>query len=189
MAAKLERYKVLSPDEVLPRIKSYDKPLIRPTVHNVPCHTNGLRLFTFKTKGLTCVTCKITGTFFAIERSKQGPLKTEKSEAPRPYHLNLYAVGEDGRDVLMTHDHILARCLGGKDKIENTQTMCTDCNSEKSKTENPMSGMKAGYAKNAVKRRRRKMRQRALKIINGIAAKAAEKANSERSEETTSCPC
>ena len=41
--------------------------------------------------------------------------------------FNLYA--EDG--TLMTKDHILPRKWGGKDDIDNMQTMCKDCNEAK----------------------------------------------------------
>jgi hypothetical protein len=85
-------------------------------------NATSLRLQTFVTKGITCVGCGIIATHFAIERD-QG--KT------CGYHLNLY--GNDGtKDVLFTHDHILARCLGGADNMTNTQTMCTHCNNKKS---------------------------------------------------------
>lgn len=46
------------------------------------------------------------------------------------YHLNLWGV-KDGEEVLFTHDHVLARGLGGKDNLDNTQTMCCYCNWEK----------------------------------------------------------
>jgi hypothetical protein len=129
MGAKLERFMTMSPDLVLPFITSAKKPDKRPEFYGVPCHTNGLRLFTFKAKGLTCVGCGLTATFFAVERA---PQKDPGSQAC--YHLNLYA-GVNGQDVLFTHDHILARGLGGKDVLANTQTMCEPCNAEKAKQE------------------------------------------------------
>ena len=45
-------------------------------------------------------------------------------------HFNLYAV-EDGRYVLMTKDHILAKARGGTDELYNYQTMCCTCNNLK----------------------------------------------------------
>lgn len=83
---------------------------------------SSLRLRTFASHGTTCVHCGLEGAHFAIERN----LADEKNNAP--YHLNLYGINEKGEEVLFTHDHILARALGGKDVIDNTQTMCCFCN-------------------------------------------------------------
>jgi hypothetical protein len=126
MGAVLQQYMRLAVPEILPLIGGYKKPEVRPLLAGVPCHVSGLRLFTFKTKGTRCVTCGIEGEFFAIER----PYRSHPT-----YHLNLYAIREDGVHVLMTHDHILARSLGGSDTPNNAQTMCEYCNSEKSKGE------------------------------------------------------
>ena len=46
-------------------------------------------------------------------------------------HFNLYAE-LDGYIVLMTKDHIVPRSKGGKNMLENYQTMCCLCNSAKS---------------------------------------------------------
>ena len=83
---------------------------------------SSLRLRTFAKHGTTCKCCGLEATHFAIERN----IADEKNNAP--YHLNLYGINEKGEDVLFTHDHILARALGGKDVIDNTQTMCCFCN-------------------------------------------------------------
>lgn len=45
-------------------------------------------------------------------------------------HFNLYAE-EDGRYVLMTKDHVLAKARGGTDELANYQTMCCTCNNLK----------------------------------------------------------
>lgn len=84
-------------------------------------HVQSLRLQTFKIKGLTCVTCGCKGVFFAKE-------KDHKSEK---YHLNLYAILEGGKEMLMTKDHILAKSKNGKDHLKNLQTMCSQCNCKK----------------------------------------------------------
>lgn len=67
------------------------------------------------------MSCGRVGTHFAIERGT----------GQQTYHLNLWAIDEQGDEYLMTHDHILARSLGGADNISNTQTMCSPCNAEK----------------------------------------------------------
>jgi hypothetical protein len=135
MPAHLERYKKLGVEEVLPLITSPTKPAQRPLLYGAPCYTDGLRLWTFKDKGLKCTHCGIEGAFFAIERSKSKHPNALLPPAGPPFHLNLYALDEAGEEVLMTHDHILARCLGGKDTPENTQTMCHVCNGKKGEGE------------------------------------------------------
>lgn len=81
-----------------------------------------VRLQTFASYGVTCICCNEEASYFAIERH----------EGNEQYHINLYGKRKDGSELLFTHDHILARSLGGVDNISNTQTMCTDCNSDKS---------------------------------------------------------
>lgn len=80
------------------------------------------RLQTFAIYGTTCITCDKKANHFAIERHPTNQF----------YHLNLYGFKDNGEELLFTHDHILARSLGGPDTTNNTQTMCTDCNSLKS---------------------------------------------------------
>jgi 5-methylcytosine-specific restriction endonuclease McrA len=79
-----------------------------------------LRLLTFKAKGIKCSCCGIEGKFFALERK-------EYDKVP---HFNMYAE-KDGERVLMTKDHIIPKSKGGKDRIENMQTMCWRCNRNK----------------------------------------------------------
>jgi hypothetical protein len=73
---------------------------------------------------MNCVSCGCTPLFFAVEtfaRSKDQSIP----------HVNLYGKVGD-KDVLFTHDHILARSLGGADNLKNSQIMCSPCNSKKS---------------------------------------------------------
>ena len=71
--------------------------------------------------GAKCVTCGCAAEFFAVET-------TPGQEQP---HLNLYGI-KDGVEILFTHDHRLARALGGRDNLSNSQLMCSPCNSNKS---------------------------------------------------------
>lgn len=82
---------------------------------------NSQRLQTFFTKGIKCSCCGIEGKYFA----------KEKRPKDVSYHLNLYAANENGEEVLMTKDHIIPKAKGGKDCIDNYQTMCVYCNKEK----------------------------------------------------------
>lgn len=49
----------------------------------------------------------------------------------KSFHLNLYAIDENGKEVLMTKDHIIPKSKGGADDISNYQTMCERCNEAK----------------------------------------------------------
>ncbi len=86
------------------------------------------RYKTFKFKGLACVVpgCGLVGSFFAKEMGTGSKIIS--------YHMNLYALDGDGNEVLMTKDHIIPKSKGGKDFIENYQTMCTVHNCEKGNT-------------------------------------------------------
>jgi len=75
----------------------------------------------FKIKGLKCVTCGIEGKYFALERHTSS----------RRFHFNLYALDKDGKEVLMTKDHIVPQSKGGPNWLGNYQTMCHPCNRKK----------------------------------------------------------
>lgn len=68
---------------------------------------NSQRYQTFFTKGCKCVVCGIEGKYFAKERHLYD----------KTYHLNLYAVDDNGDEILMTKDHIIPRSKGGIDDI------------------------------------------------------------------------
>jgi 5-methylcytosine-specific restriction endonuclease McrA len=69
-----------------------------------------------------CVCCGIEGTKILLELQAG-------VEYP---HFNLYAE-EKGKMVLMTKDHKIPVARGGKDHMENYQTMCAICNNLKGK--------------------------------------------------------
>jgi 5-methylcytosine-specific restriction endonuclease McrA len=46
------------------------------------------------------------------------------------WHLNLYAEGPGNKKILMTKDHIIPACKGGKGTLDNLQPMCAKCNNE-----------------------------------------------------------
>jgi 5-methylcytosine-specific restriction endonuclease McrA len=83
---------------------------------------SSLRMRNFK-RSLTCVSCGRKGVTFQLEQfaGDSNP------------HFNLY--DKDG--VLMTHDHIIPKSLGGNDTPQNTQTMCSVCNGKKGNSYNP----------------------------------------------------
>lgn len=116
---KLIRNGVFSIDEVKHLVyESKEKNVV---FHGDLIKTNSQRYELFFTKGTKCVCCGIEGKYFAKERD----VNTQK------FHLNLYAIDKNGNEVLMTKDHIIPASLGGKNKQENYQTMCSICNERK----------------------------------------------------------
>lgn len=81
-------------------------------------YRESLRYATFYQTGTKCVCCGREGSYFVLSADKDG------NNADTRRHFNLYS--EDG--VLMTKDHIRPKKLGGKDHIDNMQTMCEHCN-------------------------------------------------------------
>ena len=70
-----------------------------------------------------CVRCGLMASFFAVERD------TANDKAG--YVLRLYGTRGDGREVMLTIDHIVPWSKGGEDKVWNYQTMCETCNQSK----------------------------------------------------------
>lgn len=122
------RFEVVPIEEITPDILKYwdekHAHVQRPSGHWVG--VSSLRMKTFgraawSSTGLKCVSCGIKGKFFAVEQSP----------GQESHHLNLYGVNDDGEEVLFTHDHIIARALGGADNLSNAQVMCSPCNHKK----------------------------------------------------------
>ena len=67
-----------------------------------------------------CTECGCVGTHYASERHVDS----------QHYHFNLYAQ-IDGKFRLMTKDHIVPRSKGGRNSLDNYQTMCIKCNMAK----------------------------------------------------------
>jgi hypothetical protein len=80
---------------------------------------NSDRYFVFQ-QSRVCVSCGLEGTkmMLDINPGDNNP------------HFNLYGE-EEGRLILMTKDHILAKSKGGLDELSNYQTMCSICNNLK----------------------------------------------------------
>ena len=123
------RHITVSIDDVFSFFRSRTSSMPKPTFGGQwPVKVGGLRFRTFATKGVTCKGCGLTATHFAIEKHKD-------DNEVKNYHLNLWA-SVDGKEILFTHDHQIARGLGGSDTLDNSEPMCESCNTRKSKGEN-----------------------------------------------------
>lgn len=109
-----------SPEDVFPFItveESKREYVINGVTYSVRMNSDRYHVFKANPK---CVACGMVGTrmILDINPGDQSP------------HFNLYGE-EDGRLVLMTKDHILAKSKGGQDALDNFQTMCCTCNNLK----------------------------------------------------------
>lgn len=86
-------------------------------VEGYKVYRQSLRYATFYQKGCTCVACGKVGTYFELDPGDNDSRR----------HFNLYA--SDG--TLMTKDHVVPKKHGGKNTINNMQTMCVVCNCTK----------------------------------------------------------
>lgn len=71
--------------------------------------------------GWKCAECGLEATFAAIE----------KHPKDKGYHINLYGFNENGREIMLTRDHIYPKSLGGLNAMSNSQTLCACCNQKK----------------------------------------------------------
>lgn len=79
---------------------------------------NSLRYRVFDRDHHCCVVCGLRGDKLCLE---------SYASSPRNAHFNLYGL-EHGREILFTKDHIKPASKGGKEVLENLQTMCQVCN-------------------------------------------------------------
>lgn len=86
--------------------------------HLINCRSTRMKLL-FVHRNLTCACCGIQASFAAVETCPAS--KGYKS-------LNFYGYDHEGKEVLLTWDHIKPRSLGGKNTLGNAQTLCTVCN-------------------------------------------------------------
>lgn len=110
------------PEEILPRVVFGKNKKKRKELDGDMINFGSLRLQTFASKGIACVSCDLVGSFFIKEKHR---------EQDKIWHLNLYAVSESAKEVLMTRDHKIPLSRGGKDCLSNLQPMCFPCNQEK----------------------------------------------------------
>ena len=119
--ARQHGYKVLGtfkPETILPQTgpKEAHRAFVDDNGNVWKVKMTSLRYQTFK-HSLRCRCCGIEGSMMLLELPKG-------SDTP---HFNLYAERE-GELVQMTKDHKTPKSCGGKDHINNMQTMCSRCN-------------------------------------------------------------
>lgn len=132
---KYIRHDAVNANEVISAIRSDTtvKQQVMGCSTNIPymvgVSSNRLKTFArdWKCDGVVCVGCGVVANSFYVESFMK------KSQHPS-HHLNLYGT-KDGQEILFTHDHILARSLGGVDNLTNTQVMCFLCNNKKGQNE------------------------------------------------------
>ena len=78
-----------------------------------------MTLRTFMRYGVKCAGCGTKARYFTIFRNEKGSF------------LQLFAYDGEGKEVLMTKDHIVPRSKGGADDLKNYQPMCAICNTKK----------------------------------------------------------
>lgn len=93
-------------------------------VEGKPIAIRSKRYRCYARNGVICVRCGIEGKYFAAERSKNCDPSTK-------YHLNLYHLSAEGKEIMMTVDHVIPLSRGGEDNIRNLQPMCIHCNGSK----------------------------------------------------------
>ena len=122
---QLERKETYSIEDVEEKVKNVlfekERNLSKVNFDGDMIKGNSQRYQTFFTKGCKCAKCGIKGEYFA----------KEKHLKDRNFHLNLYAIDENGKEILMAKDHIIPKSKGGANDISNYQTMCERCNEAK----------------------------------------------------------
>jgi 5-methylcytosine-specific restriction endonuclease McrA len=120
-----ERLGVVGLDEILPfiPIAGNKNGLKKKKYFNKHVKLTSHRYKVYALNGTECVSCELTGTFFALEKSV--------SQHTDKFHFNLYAINKKSEEVMITIDHITPRAKGGSEALSNKQPMCFNCNNKK----------------------------------------------------------
>lgn len=124
-----ERFKKYGIDEVVSKVMDGSKQVCRRQkviFDGIPVNMGSKRYKVFR-ENRTCVTCGLEATHFWLERGRASSRGLKPTQG---YHFNLYGM-KDGKEVMLTKDHIHPKSLGGSDDLSNLQTMCEPCNCKK----------------------------------------------------------
>lgn len=123
MAHHFERRAIFTVDWVLNQVPNKNEKGKTKTIHGVRVSFGKKKLRLFKrTVPLMCSFCGIKGLYFALEKHE----KVEKNG----WHFNLYGI-KDGKETMLTVDHIIPKAHGGSNKLTNMQVLCEPCNVRK----------------------------------------------------------
>lgn len=127
MLVHIKRYSIEEVEAMLKEInlnwdgtRAHDNTIM---IDGYKVYQTSMRYKNFFMHGYKCINCGKEGTHFYLD--------VDPNQNNTRAHFNLYA--DDG--TLMTKDHIFPKSLGGSNHdINNFQTMCTICNSQKGNT-------------------------------------------------------
>lgn len=77
--------------------------------------------------------CGLTPSIAVLRQNKKRPGKV--NWRGHNWFLSIYGINQHGHWIEFTHDHVLARGLGGSVGVVNTVPMCAPCNNKKSRLE------------------------------------------------------
>ena len=122
MANRFTRLRTMTLDEGLEYLSNQRARKINGFWIEKASKPSNTRLHMFKSGQTRCVSCGLEGSIFHIER--------HKNDKVMPFSINLYGI-ENGREIMMTWDHILPKSMGGSNHLSNAQCMCEKCNHKK----------------------------------------------------------
>lgn len=122
---QFNRIATFNAETFLGRFTTHSKKVTSITVDGRKYHFTTKRIKFFLRHGTQCAYCGRKGTIIAIERPKNNPDFTNY------WQVNLYALDQNGGQVIMNSDHVLSAYHGGTSRHDNLVTACWNCNKYK----------------------------------------------------------